>query len=81
MAYSLAAEGKFPFHKTFAKLNGAQVPANAIMLVGGIGAFYALSGQFNLLTDWRYFKLDILHTDISRCDQTQKRPSKCSENL
>ena len=25
---------KFPFHKTFAKLNGAQVPANAIMLVG-----------------------------------------------
>ena len=66
VAYSLAAEGKFPFHKTFAKLNGAQVPANAIMLVGGIGAFYALSGQFNLLTDlavfssWTFYTLTFL---------------------
>ncbi len=55
VAYSLAVEGKFPFHKTFAKLNGAQVPANAIIFVGGIGAFYALSGQFNLLTDLAVF--------------------------
>lgn len=66
VAYSLAAEGKFPFHKTFAKLNGAQVPANAIMLVGGIGAFYALSGQFNLLTDlavfssWTFYTLTFI---------------------
>lgn len=55
VAYSLAVEGKFPFHKAFAKLNGAQVPANAIIFVGGIGAFYALSGQFNLLTDLAVF--------------------------
>ena len=55
VAYSLAVEGKFPFHKTFAKLNSAQVPANAIIFVGGIGAFYALSGQFNLLTDLAVF--------------------------
>ena len=66
VAYSLAAEGKFPFHKIFAKLNGAQVPANAIMLVGGIGAFYALSGQFNLLTDlavfssWTFYTLTFI---------------------
>ena len=47
-------------------MNGAQVPANAIMLVGGIGAFYALSGQFNLLTDlavfssWTFYTLTFL---------------------
>ena len=76
-----AAEGKFPFHKTFAKLNGAQVPANAIMLVGGIGAFYALSGQFNLLTDsavfssWTFYTLTFLGVIKLR------KESKCSENL
>ena len=47
-------------------MNGAQVPANAIMLVGGIGAFYALSGQFNLLTDlavfssWTFYTLTFI---------------------
>ena len=55
VAYSLAAEGNFPFSKSLARLNKAQVPTNSIILVGGIGCIYAISGQFNLLTDLAVF--------------------------
>lgn len=62
VAYSLAADDNFPFSKTLAKLNKAQVPANSIILVGGIGAVYAVSGQFNLLTDLAVFSSWMFYT-------------------
>lgn len=55
VAYSLADEGNFPSSRFFAKLNRADVPANSIALVGFIAAVYAISGQFNLLTDLAVF--------------------------
>lgn len=62
VAYSVAAEGNFPFSKTLAKINGAQVPTNSIILVGGIGCIYAISGQFNLLTDLAVFSSWMFYT-------------------
>ena len=64
--YSMAAEGLFPKHKLFAKLNKSQVPANAIYVVSLIGAIYSLSGQFNTLTDlavfacWTFYTLSFV---------------------
>lgn len=66
VAYSLAAEGSFPFARKLAVLNKAQVPTNSIILVGGIGCLYAVSGQFNLLTDlavfasWTFYTLTFI---------------------
>ena len=54
VAYS-RQRGNFPFSKSLARLNKAQVPTNSIILVGGIGCIYAISGQFNLLTDLAVF--------------------------
>ena len=51
VAYSLATTKSLPFSDTLAVLNKAQVPVNSIILVGGIGCIYAVSGRFNLLTD------------------------------
>lgn len=66
VAYSLAATQKLPFSSTLSVLNRAQVPANAIILVGGIGCIYAVSGRFNLLTDlavissWMFYTLTFI---------------------
>ena len=66
VAYSLAREGDLPFSKGLGKLNKSQVPANCITLVGMIGAIYAISGQFNLLTDlavfssWTFYTLTFM---------------------
>ncbi|MEF9840570.1 MAG: amino acid permease, partial [Lachnospiraceae bacterium] len=59
-------EGKFPFSKVLAKINKNQVPTNSIILVGGIGCIYAISGQFNLLTNlavfasWTFYTLTFI---------------------
>lgn len=66
VAYSLAAEGNFPFSKVLSRINGAQVPSNSIILVGTLGCIYAVSGQFNLLTDlavfasWSFYTLTFI---------------------
>lgn len=62
VAFSLAAEGSLPGSKGLAKLNGAQVPVNSIFLVGGIGCLFAISGQFNLLTDLAVFSCWMFYT-------------------
>lgn len=62
VAYSLAAEGNFPFSHTLARLNKAQVPTNSIILVGSIGCLYAVSGQFNLMTDLAVFSSWMFYT-------------------
>lgn len=55
VAYTLACEKTLPGYKKLSKLNKAQVPAASIILVCIIGSLYALSGQFNLLTDLSVF--------------------------
>lgn len=60
--YSLAAEGTFPFSSVLGKLNKNLVPSNCIFLVGCFGALYAISGQFNLLTDLAVFSSWIFYT-------------------
>lgn len=62
VTYSLAEEGTLPFSSTLAKLNKAQVPSNSIYLLGGIAALYAISGQFNRLTDLAVFSCWIFYT-------------------
>lgn len=62
VTYSLAAEGSLPASGVLAKINKAQVPTNSIILVGGIGALFALSGQFNRLTDLAVFSSWIFYT-------------------
>lgn len=66
VVYSLANDGDLPFSKVLAKLNKAQVPSNSIIFVGLVGGIYALSGQFNLLTDlavfasWSFYTLTFM---------------------
>ncbi|MFV0364715.1 MAG: APC family permease [Suipraeoptans sp.] len=66
VAYALAVDKELPFSRHLSKLNKAQVPTNSIILVGAIGAIYALSGQFNLLTDlavfasWAFYTLTFI---------------------
>ena len=62
VTYSLAEEGTLPFSNSLAKINKAQVPTNSIILVGGIGCLFAISGQFNRLTDLAVFSCWIFYT-------------------
>lgn len=62
VAYILAEEGNLPASKKLAKLNRAQVPVNSIILVGGIGCLFAISGQFNRLTDLAVFSCWTFYT-------------------
>ena len=51
--YTLANQKLLP--ATFGKLNKNDVPANATLLMAVLSALYALSGQFNLLSDLAMF--------------------------
>ncbi len=62
VAYSLAEEGTLPFSKSLARLNKALVPTNSIILVGVLGGLFAISGQFNRLTDLAVFSCWIFYT-------------------
>lgn len=62
VTYSLAENGSFPCSKSLAKINKAQVPSNCIWLVGILGSIFALSGQFNRLTDLAVFSCWIFYT-------------------
>ncbi|MDR1773595.1 MAG: amino acid permease [Clostridioides sp.] len=62
VTYSLAEEGLLPFSKQLAKLNKTQVPTNSVLTVGGLGCIFALSGQFNTLTDLAVFSCWIFYT-------------------
>lgn len=53
--YTLAKQNTLPFSSKFEKLNKGGVPANAIWLIAVLACLYALSGQFNLLTDLTVF--------------------------
>lgn len=62
VAYSLASEGTLPFSSKLAKINKAQVPTNSILLIGVLACLYAVSGQFNTLTNLAVFSCWIFYT-------------------
>jgi len=62
VAYHLADMNTLPASSTLAKLNGNQVPANSITLIGVLACIYSLIGQFDLLTDLAVFSCWIFYT-------------------
>ncbi len=50
-ALYMASQGDLPGSKTLSKISGTGVPVNCIFLIGILGAIYALTGQFDLLTN------------------------------
>ncbi|WP_195938631.1 APC family permease [Romboutsia sp. 1001713B170131_170501_G6] len=59
--YTLAEQKTLPGYKTLTKLNKSQAPANSIIAMATLSAIYALSGQFNLLTDLSIFAIWIFY--------------------
>ena len=55
--YALAQDGVLPKSESLLKLNKNNVPKFSIIFVCLLGALYALSGQFNLLTDFAIFSI------------------------
>ena len=53
--YTLAQQKTLPGYKFIGALNKNDVPANSTMIMAVISALYALSGQFNLLSDLSMF--------------------------
>ncbi|MGL5414599.1 MAG: APC family permease, partial [Clostridium sp.] len=62
--FALAETGLLPFSKRFSKLNKNNVPANATWLIAILGILYALSGQFNLLSNLSIFTIWIFYSLI-----------------
>ena len=62
-AYYMASQGDLPCSKSLSKISKTGVPANCIYLIGVMAALYALSGQFDLLTNlgtfagWMFYTL------------------------
>lgn len=67
VAFHLADMGTLPASKLLGKLNGQQVPANSIILIGFLACLYSLIGQFNLLTDLAVFSCWIFYTLTFAC--------------
>ncbi len=62
VCYSLAARGDLPKSRLLARLNRYAVPSGSLFLVGGLGCLYAISGQFNRLSDLAVFSCWIFYT-------------------
>ena len=67
VAFHLADMGTLPGSRFLGKLNGQQVPANSIILIGFLACLYSLIGQFNLLTDLAVFSCWIFYTLTFAC--------------
>ena len=67
VAYQLAAQNTLPGSRALSRLNGRQVPANAVILVGFLACLYSLSGEFDLLTDLGVFSCWIFYTLTFAC--------------
>ena len=71
-ALYMAEQGYLPGSKTLSKISGTGVPANGIYLIGILGAIYALSGQFDLLTNlvtfsgWVFYTLTFIAVMVYR---------------
>ena len=67
VAYQLGVQKTLPGSRALARLNGRQVPGNAVMLVGILACLYSLSGEFDLLTDLGVFSCWIFYTLTFAC--------------
>ena len=67
VAYQLAADKTLPFSAALSRLNGNQVPANSIILIGALACVYSLSGQFDMLTNLAVFSCWIFYTLTFAC--------------
>ena len=67
VAYQLAVQKTLPGSRALARLNGRQVPGNAVLLVGVLACLYSLSGEFDLLTDLGVFSCWIFYTLTFAC--------------
>lgn len=81
--YTLGEQGSLPFSNFFSKLNKTGVPSNTIFVLGILSVLYALTGQFNLLTDlsmfaiWAFYVLTFVGVFKLRKDQPNlERPYK-----
>lgn len=61
IAYTLAEQKTLPGYKFLSKLNSTQSPSNAIISMAILASLYALSGQFNLLSDLAIFAIWIFY--------------------
>ena len=73
--YTLGTQKSIPGYKTIGALNKNNVPANATLVMDVVGCLYAMSGQFNLLTDlsmfaiWSFYVLTFIGVIILRKKQ------------
>lgn len=81
--YTLGQQKCIPGYKAIGSLNKNDVPANATLIMGVVSALYALSGQFNLLSDlsmfavWSFYVLTFIGVIILRKKQPNlHRPYK-----
>ncbi|MCC0660155.1 MULTISPECIES: APC family permease [unclassified Clostridioides] len=59
--YTLAERGTLPASKVLLKVNYGGSPVNSILLITVLACIYALSGQFNLLTDLTIFSIWVFY--------------------
>ena len=81
--YTLGQQKSIPGYKVMGSLNKNDVPANATLTIGILSSLYALSGQFNLLSDlsmfaiWSFYVLTFIGVIILRKKQPDlHRPYK-----
>ena len=73
VAYQLAEMNTLPMSAALSKLNGNQVPANSILLIGLLGCIYSLSGQFDMMTNLGTFSCWIFYTLTFACVMKLRR--------
>ena len=81
--FTLGQQKSIPGYKAISALNKNDVPANATLIMGVLSSLYALSGQFNLLSDlsmfavWSFYVLTFIGVIILRKKQPElHRPYK-----
>ncbi len=83
VCYALSSKGNFPFSKILSKINSSGVPANSVIFSSTLGIIYALSGQFNLLSNLAIFTIWIFYIftfvgviKLRKTKPNMKRPYK-----
>lgn len=61
VAYALSKDGLLPGSKMLIKVNKGSSPYNAIYLISILASIYALTGQFNLLSDLTVFAIWVFY--------------------
>ena len=81
--YTLGQQKSLPGYKTLGALNKSGVPAISTLIMGLVSILYALSGQFNLLSDlsmfaiWSFYVLTFIGVILLRKKQPElHRPYK-----